>query len=146
MVGLAIIGQKELHCGTLLYVAPVFLGLASIGVSGKNIAASLGVSDASVSKWRNGRTAFPDETKVFLSLMLGEKIIEAGEDGDSAFCLIRNRCHIEIAKDKLAEQELLNQGMPCMAVWKGVRKYRVWWNAIKNIARLNSNNISSTIG
>ena len=50
-------------------------------LSGKNIAASLGVSDASVSKWRNGRTAFPDETKVFLSLMLGEKIIEAGEDG-----------------------------------------------------------------
>ena len=138
--------QKEIHRGVLLSVAPVFLGLAAIGVSGKDIAASLGVSDASVSKWRNGRMAFPDETKVFLSLMLGEKIIEAGEDGYSGFCFIRNRCHIEIAKDKLAEQELLNQGMPCMAVWKGVRKYRVWWNAIKIIARLNSNNISSTIG
>ena len=140
------IGQKEIHRGALLSVAPVFLGLAAIGVSGKDIAASLGVSNASVSKWRNGRMAFPDETKVFLSLMLGEKIIAAVEDGDSSSCLIRNRCHIEIAKDKLAEQELLNRGIPCMAVWKGVRKYRVWWNAIKNIAHLNSNNISSTTG
>ena len=140
------IGQKEIHRGALLSVAPVFLGLAAIGVSGKDVAASLGVSDASVSKWRNGRMAFPDETKVFLSLMLGEKIIAAVEDGDDSYCLIRNRCHIEIAKDKLAEQELLNRGIPCMAVWKGFRKYRVWWNAIKNIAHLNSNNISYTTG
>ena len=140
------IGQKEIHRGALLSVAPVFLGLAAIGVSGKDIAASLGVSNASVSKWCNGRMVFPDETKVFLSLMLGEKIIAAVEDGDISSCLIRNRSHIEIAKDKLAEQELLNRGIPCMAVWKGVRKYRVWWNAIKNIAHLNSNNISSTTG
>ena len=140
------IGQKEIHRGALLSVAPVFLGLAAFGVSGKDIAASLGVSNASVSKWRNGRMVFPDETKVFLSLMLGEKIIAAVEDGDSSSCLIRNRCHIEIAKNKLAEQQLLNRGIPCMAVWKGVRKYRVWWNAIKNIAHLNSSNISSTTG
>ena len=123
-----------------------FDGLSALGVSGREIATALRVSNASVSKWRNGRMAFPDETKVFLSLMLGEKIIAAVEDGDGSSCLIRNRCHIEVAKDKLAEQEELNRCISCMAVWKGVRKYRVWWNAIKNIAHLNSNNISSTTG
>ena len=51
-------------------VAPVFQGLAEVGVSGKDIAAALRVSDASVSKWRNGRITLPDETKVFLSLII----------------------------------------------------------------------------
>ena len=135
------IRQEEIHRGYLSFVAPVFQGLAAIGVSGKYIAASLRVSDASVSKWRNGRTAFPDETRVFLCLMLGEKIIAALEDGDGSSRLIIKRCRIEVAKDKLAEQEQLNRSIPCMAVWKGVRKYRVWWNAIKNITHLNSNNV-----
>ena len=137
--------QKEIDSGSLLAVAPVFQGLAAIGVSGKDIAASLRVSGASVSKWRNGRMAFPDETKVFLCLRLGDEIIEALEDSDDSSPLIRNRYRIDVAKDKLAEQEQLNRSIPCMAVWKGVRKYRVWWNAIKNIAQLSSNNRSSTI-
>ena len=43
--------------------APVFKGLALVGVTGKDMAAALRLSTASISKWRNGHTVMPDEAR-----------------------------------------------------------------------------------
>ena len=118
-------------------IAPVFQGLAAVGVRGTDIAASLRISTASVSKWRNGQTNIPYETQIFLSLMLSDKIITVLELYNGAFGMLRNQCLIEVAIGKLKEQEQLNCSIPSMAVWKGAKQYRLWWNA-KNTAQINS--------
>ena len=111
-----------------VFAAPVFEGLSALGVSGRQIASILRVSSASVSKWKTGRSILTDENLVFLSLMLGNEIIavQEGHNASPAWA------YIGVAKSKLEEQEMLNRDISPIAVWKGVRKYRLRWNAEKN--------------
>ena len=122
-------------------VAPVFHGLTAVGVTGKDMATALRVSTASVSKWRNGRVAMPDETKVFLTLMLGDQITRVDEFGEDTIRVVKSAGGLEIAKADLAKQEQLNRSVPAMAVREGVRRYRIWWNALRNAAHLIPNRI-----
>jgi len=115
-------------------IVPVFHGLGVVGVSGKDIASALRVSTASVSKWRNGHTPIPDDVMVFLTLLLGEHLsqAESGEDLSEADL-------DEVRKD-LRRQERLNGGLPAMAIREGARRYRLWWNAVRNAALLRPEN------
>ena len=122
-------------------VAPVFNGLTAVGVTGKDMAIALRVSTASVSKWRNGRAAIPDETKIFLTLMLGDKITRVDEFDEDTTRALESSSGLEIAKADLANQEQLNKDVPAMAVREGARRYRIWWNALRNAACLNPNRI-----
>lgn len=115
---------------------PVFLGLAAIGVTGKEMAAALRVSTASISKWRNGHAVIPDDSRVFLTLMLGDQLTRATEFEARAEGMGYDASAIECARDALTRQENLNAGLPAMAVREGARRYRLWWNAIRNAAYL----------
>ncbi len=122
----------ETGAGDVADYLPVFQGLSTVGVTGKEVAAALRVSTASVSKWRNGHTAIPDDTRVFLTLMLGDHIARAteygGVSGDDA--------GLDNARLALSRQERLNSGLPAMAVREGAKRYRIWWNAMRNASYL----------
>jgi transcriptional regulator with XRE-family HTH domain len=107
----------------------VFDGLSAVGVTGKEMAAALRVSTASVSKWRNGHSVIPDDVRVFLTLMLGDQLARAAEFG-------ADDIDLDNARGALARQERLNGGLPAMAVREGARRYRIWWNAQRNASYL----------
>jgi len=111
-------------------IVPVFHGLGVVGVSGKDIASALRVSTASVSKWRNGHTPIPDDVMVFLTLMLGEHLSQA--EAEEAM----GEGDLDAVRQDLRRQERLNGGLPAMAIREGARRYRLWWNAVRNAALL----------
>ncbi|MBT6095744.1 MAG: hypothetical protein HOH04_12745 [Rhodospirillaceae bacterium] len=125
-----VVGKTEL--------APVFHGLGVVGVSGKDIASALRISTASVSKWRNGHTSIPDDIMVFLTLMLGDQIGQAEAAEAIGACENKPDVMLEDALDALHCQEKLNGGLPAAAVREGARRYRLWWNAMRNAAFLNT--------
>ena len=112
--------------------APVFKGLALVGVTGKDMAAALRLSTASISKWRNGHTVMPDEARVFLTLMLGDHIERAGEYRGK----VESPNRWDEAQHILHQQEELNNDIPAMAIREGALRYRLWWNASRNTACL----------
>ena len=116
---------------------PLFHGLAELGVTGKEMAAALRVSTASVSKWRNGHAEMPAEVTVFLTLMLADQLAQAIEYGDQ---LSQREDALEQVQAALTRQERLNQGVSAMAVREGARRYRLWWNAQRNAAQLTPDN------
>jgi len=115
-------------------IVPVFHGLGIVGVSGKDIASALRVSTASVSKWRNGHAPVPDDVMVFLTLMLGEHLSQA-EEADAMV-----EADLDEVRQDLHRQERLNGGLPAMAIREGARRYRLWWNAVRNAALLGPEN------
>ncbi len=124
-------------------LAPVFHGLGIVGVSGKDIATALRISTASVSKWRNGHTSIPDEIMVFLTLLLGDQI---GQAEAANTYKAKSDIAIDDALRALHRQEQLNDGLPAVAVREGARRYRLWWNAMRNAAFLSPDNFDMRRG
>ncbi len=122
---------------------PLFRGLVAVGITGKEIAAALRVSTASVSKWRNGHASIPDDTRVFLTLMLGDQISRAAEYGGRAAA---DDGGLEDARSALRHQEQLNGGLPAMAVREGAKRYRLWWNATRNATYLKPDDLMRDLG
>ncbi|MAH84245.1 MAG: hypothetical protein CBB68_07850 [Rhodospirillaceae bacterium TMED8] len=123
---------------------PVFQGLCALAVTGREIAAALRVSPASVSKWRNGKSKVPDDVLVFLTLLLGDQI-ECGRDtklGSSAATSGGRQTVLIMAESELRLQERLNARLPSMAIREGVRRYRLWWNGTRNSILLQPSLIS----
>ena len=129
-------------------IPPVFEGLLALGVTGKEIAAALRVSTASVSKWRNGRAVVPDDLRVFLTLMLGDQISRAAEYHDDAPSDVSSEeaMSLDTARRALGRQERLNGGLPAMAVRDGARQYRLWWNAVRNASYLKPDDLMRGLG
>jgi transcriptional regulator with XRE-family HTH domain len=120
---------------------PVFDGLAAVGITGKDMAAALRVSTASVSKWRNGHAVIPDDARVFLTLMLGDQISRAAE-----FSTVADDFGLDEARRALSRQDRLNGGLPAMAVREGARRYRIWWNAQRNASYLKPEGVMRGLG
>jgi hypothetical protein len=123
-------------------LAPVFSGLALVGVTGKAMAAALRLSTASISKWRNGHSTMPDEVRIFLTLMLGDHIERAGEYAGQT----ETDESLDEARRFLHQQERHNSGIPAMAIREGALRYRLWWNASRNAACLQPEHMMRDIG
>lgn len=111
---------------------PVLRGLARARLTGKEIAAILGVSAPTVSKWRHGRADVPAATQQFLTLLLAEKVqavAAAHRWADSPVFHPRLRGEVEALKRDLAEQEALNALLPPRALRDGTRRFRDWMHA-----------------
>ena len=111
---------------------PVLRGLARTRLSGKEIAAILGVSPPTVSKWRRGRAPIPAPTLQFLTLLLAERLhatTEAARRRESPAFHPRLRGEIEALRDDLDEQEAINALLPARALHDGTRRFRDWWHA-----------------
>jgi len=132
------------NCAGAAGIPPVFEGLSALGVTGKEVAAALRVSTASVSKWRNGHAAVPDDVWVFLTLMLGDQISRSAEyhDHDGT----EDLAALDAARRALGRQERLNGGLPAMAVRDGARQYRLWWNAVRNATYLKPDELMRGLG
>lgn len=112
---------------------PVFDGLEESQVTGKEIAAIVGVTPPTVSKWRTGRARVPAATLAFLTLLLASWLEELEElkrarlaAGRSADWLEE---HLEEARRRLREQEDYNSELPAAAIIQGVRMFQNWWHA-----------------
>lgn len=113
---------------------PLFAGFEHAGMSGREVAAALRVSPATVSKLRRGHTRMSPEIQVFLTLMLAEQVERLTErDAEWARATpegrFRARAGMEAARDALAAQEIRNRSLPGTALCAGARKFRIWWNA-----------------
>lgn len=112
---------------------PVFDGLESLGLNGKDIAEITRVSPPTVSKWRNGRVAVPSEVVALLTLILAstvEDIVEQNDGGQfwQKSWSFHQRAGLQAAREALEAQEIINQILPPSAVRTGAIRYRYWWN------------------
>lgn len=111
---------------------PVLRGLARTRLSGKEIAAIVGVSAPTVSKWRRGRTPVPAATQQFLTLLLAERMqamIDAHRAATAPLFHPRLRGEVEALKVDLDEQEAINALLPARALHDGARRFRDWLHA-----------------
>ncbi len=116
---------------------PVFQGLEASRISGRDIAAIVGVSPPTVSKWRTGRTRMPAVTLVFLTLLLAhwldelEHLIRArSKTGQLSGLWRRDReGRLLAGRKSLEEQDAINTTLPAAALSGGERLFRDWWRA-----------------
>ncbi len=111
-------------------------------VSGKEIAAMVGVSPPTVSKWRKGRARIPATKLAFLTLLLAHGLAEledlaarAEEEAPfssaSAAWRARLNAHIVTTRRCLRLQEAVNSALPPDAHVEGARLFRLWWNGAR---------------
>lgn len=114
------------------YSPPVFSGLEKLGKNGQNIAEIVGVSPSTVSKWRHGHVAVPEEIVALLTLVLAsfvEDVLdqETGESESQTWNFHR-RAGLLAAREDLSAQEKINHQLQPFAVREGAIKFRYWWN------------------
>lgn len=111
---------------------PVFNGLEKLGQNGQNIAEIVGVSPPTVSKWRNGHVAVPDEIVALLTLVLAsfleDRLGQNAERGESGGQSFGNKAGLAGARADLSAQEKVNDQLQPIAMRAGAIKYRYWWN------------------
>ena len=111
-------------------------------VSGKEIAAILGVSPPTVSKWRQGRSPIPAAKLAFLTLLLAhglaeleERAVGAGNEAPfanpTAAWRARLNAHIAATRRCLKLQEAVNSVLGQDAHIEGARMFRLWWNGTR---------------
>ena len=69
---------------------------------------------------------------------VGDQIGQAEAAEAIGACENKPDVMLEDALDALHCQEKLNGGLPAAAVREGARRYRLWWNAMRNAAFLNT--------
>lgn len=111
---------------------PVFRGLDKLGQNGQKIAEIVGVSPPTVSKWRNGHVAIPDEIVALLTLVLASFVEDVlGQESDNsesqAWQFYQKTDFLAARKD-LSAQEKINHQLQPIAVRAGAIKFRYWWN------------------
>jgi len=116
---------------------PVFKGLEASRLSGRDIAAIVGVSPPTVSKWKAGRRRVPAATLVFLTLLLAnwledlENMVRMRTKAGQSTNAWRTHMdqHISCARSSLNEQEEINTALPGKSVSEGARLFRDWWSS-----------------
>ncbi len=116
---------------------PVFQGLETSRLSGRDIAAIVGVSPTTVSNWRTGRARMPAVTLVFLTLLLAhwldelEYLIRArAKTGQASWFWRRaQEDHLIAGRKSLEEQDAINTALPADVRGGGARLFRDWWRA-----------------
>ncbi len=117
---------------------PVFDGFEESRVSGKDIAAVVGVSPPTLSKWRRGRTRIPAAKLTFLTMLLANGLEELEDvrrlegNGAGSGWLDGN---LRAARRCLEEQEALNAELPPAAIHEGVRMFHDWWRMNAKVLR-----------
>lgn len=108
---------------------PVFDGFEESNVSGKDIAAIVGVSPPTVSKWRRGRARMPAAKLAFLTMLLASWLQELEDirslQGENKPSWLDE--HLTTARRCLSEQEALNSTLPPAAIHEGGRMFQAWW-------------------
>ena len=120
---------------------PVFSGLRETGMTGRDVAQVLNVSPAMVSKWRRGKAVIPAKIQVFLTLMLADQLerlreLYANWGPAPAAWHLNARAGLEVARQRLLEQEERNNNLERTAVCDGTRMFRVWWNAERIVGKI----------
>ena len=118
---------------------PVFGGMEKVGLTGRDLADVVGVSPATISKWRNGKTRVPGEIVALLTLLLGNRIEElqnlfsdmGAAPGSWQF---QARAGMDSALDDLQVQERLNTALSTEDVREGTKRFRHWWAAKGKLA------------
>ena len=103
----------------------VFRGLEDAGVPGRKLAAALGVTPSTYSKWRSGHMRIPASRLVLLTLVLAERLetLEtAPRRTDPRFM-----AHLKTLRRSLDYQESLNRKLAPEDVQEGSRLFRRWW-------------------
>jgi len=112
---------------------PVFRGLEDCKMSGKYVAAAVGVTQPTYSKWRSGQSRVPMEILVFLTLLLAsrldelEDVYKKGIKGTATGP--RFEAHLKSVRLSLYHQETFNAALPPKIVRDGARLFRQWWLA-----------------
>jgi transcriptional regulator with XRE-family HTH domain len=109
---------------------PVFRGLEGSSVLGKEIAAIMGVTPPTISKWRKGRSRVPADKLAFLTLLLAHWLeeMEVLKKGAAAQTRAGLFASVDWARECLKMQESINQALPPEAVLRGAHMFRIWWN------------------
>lgn len=103
----------------------VFRALEEAKVAGRIIAAALGVTPSTYSKWRSGRVRISASRMVLLTLMLADRIayLETTTDRRDP----RFMAHLRSLRRGLDHQEALNRRLTPEQVRDGSRLFRKWW-------------------
>jgi hypothetical protein len=123
----------------LIISLPVFEGLSHAGISGRGLAKAMGVTPPTVSKWRGGGLRVPDDSLVFMTLMLADRVDDLTESyggwgPDVPSWLRTAKANLVVAQRCLAAQSEINLALPPIAVRDGSRRFRVWWNGPRAVA------------
>ena len=116
---MAVTGQLS----TLNEILPVFRGLDDVMIPHKEIAAIVGVTAPTFSKWRSGRGKIEERTLVFLTLLLAHWIDELEELPGQPRLEIR----LKTTRRCLLQQEIINQTLDPETVREGSHLFRQWW-------------------
>jgi len=113
---------------------PVFHGMEKVGLTGKDIADVVGMSAATISKWRNGKVRVPGEIIALLTLVLCNRIEELRDQLSNKGAIpgrwqFQARAGLDSALDDLLAQERLNTALPPEDVREGAQRFRHWWVA-----------------
>jgi len=130
---MSVVGQQEtekLHSGESLTgfsggILPVFRGLDDVPVPQKEIAAILGVTAPTFSKWRSGRINVPDCDLVLLTLLLAHWIDEM--EVARVRRGLRHEAKLKTIHRCLLQQETINLALPPQKVRDGSHRFREWW-------------------
>lgn len=107
----------------------VFRALEEAKVAGRKIAAALGVTPSTYSKWRSGRIRIPASRLVLLTLMLADRIaeLEATLETTTRRRDPRFLAHLRTLRRGLDYQETLNRRLSAKDVRDGSRLFHKWW-------------------
>lgn len=110
---------------------PVFRGLDDISLQDKDIAAIVGVTAPTFSKWRAGRVRVPECKLVFLTLLLANWIDEQEKNPNAQAYRADPRFEARLRSTRrcLYQQENINQSLPPETVREGSHLFREWWFA-----------------
>ncbi len=112
-------------------IGPVFRGLTDGGVTGKQLAKTLGVAPSTISKWRRGAAPAPGDVVQFLTLMLAdliqdkERTLDAMDHAPLAWRLGRES-ELAALRQALARQEVINRTLAGASVRDGARMFKNW--------------------
>lgn len=105
---------------------PVFAAFVELGLTGRDVAALVGVTPPTVSKWRGGKVRIPDERLAFLTLVLAHLVDDAPEAMTGQ---VDWNDRVGAARAYLAYQDVLNREIPAGDVREGAQLFRVWWES-----------------
>lgn len=124
---------KPINFSLAVITYPVFDGLEQSKFSGREIAAIIGVSAPTLSKWRHGKARVPGDKLAFLTLLLANLVEElenlyGGWENATPDWHLQMRAHLEAVRESLLKQETLNSILSHEAIREGARLFRMWWN------------------
>ena len=114
-------------------IPPVFDGLEALGFRGLDIAETACVSPSTISKWRNGYVLTPNEFKIFLTLVLASRLLDALDENNyyketSRVCSRHKLANLQSARENLEAQEKISYNLPSSAIRSGAIRFRYWWH------------------